>query len=182
MLVIDSRATIRDRRLFTTRGATIMGLDFMAKKMVFALDDAMVLNVDTLVDFVNAYGNDRFLIFGFTFMIWYMGSGKIVPGYNVMGVAKAALEASVRYLAFDLGPRGIRVNALSAGPIKTLAASAVSSLKDIFHYVEKNAPLRRNVTPLDVGGAAVFLASDLSCAVTGEIIYVDSGFSQIGVA
>ena len=112
----------------------------------------------------------------------YMGSGKIVPGYNVMGVAKAALEASVRYLAFDLGPRGIRVNALSAGPIKTLAASAVSSLKDIFHYVEKNAPLRRNVTPLDVGGAAVFLASDLSCAVTGEIIYVDSGFSQIGVA
>ncbi len=83
----------------------------------------------------------------------YMGSGKIVPGYNVMGVAKAAL-----------------------------AASAVSSLKDIFHYVEKNAPLRRNVTPLDVGGAAVFLASDLSCAVTGEIIYVDSGFSQIGVA
>ena len=112
----------------------------------------------------------------------YMGSGKIVPGYNVMGVAKAALEASVRYLAYDLGPKGIRINAISAGPIKTLAASAVSSLKDIFHYVEKNAPLRRNVTPVDVGSVAVFLASDLSRAVTGEIINVDSGFSQIGVA
>lgn len=112
----------------------------------------------------------------------YMGSGKIVPGYNVMGVAKAALEASVRYLAYDLGPKGIRINAISAGPIKTLAASAVSSLKDIFHYVEEHAPLRRNVTPMDVGGVAVFLASDLSHSVTGEIINVDSGFSQIGVS
>lgn len=110
----------------------------------------------------------------------YLGSNKIIRGYNVMGVAKAALEASVRYLAYDLGPRGIRVNAISAGPIKTLAASAVSSLKDIFNHVEAQAPLRRNVTPLDVGGTAVFLASDLSRSVTGEIIYVDSGFNKIG--
>lgn len=111
----------------------------------------------------------------------YYGSSKIVQGYNVMGVAKAALEASVRYLAYDLGPKGIRVNALSAGPVKTLAASAVSSMKDIFTYVEAHAPLRRNITTSDVGGAAVFLASELSHAVTGEVLYVDSGVNKIGI-
>ena len=98
-----------------------------------------------------------------------------------MGVAKAALEASVRYLSYDLGEKGVRVNALSAGPIKTLAASAVSGLKNIFTRVEEHAPLRRNVTTADVGGAAVFLASELSHGVTGEVIYVDSGFSQLGI-
>lgn len=110
----------------------------------------------------------------------YLGSTKIIRGYNVMGVAKAALEASVRYLAYDLGEKGVRVNAISAGPIKTLAASAVSSLKDIFNHVAAQAPLRRNVTPGDVGGTAVYLASDLSSNVTGEVIYVDSGFNKIG--
>lgn len=112
----------------------------------------------------------------------YYGSTKIIPGYNVMGVAKSALESSVRYLANDLGPKGVRVNALSAGPVKTLAASAVSSLKDIFTRVEAHAPLRRNITTSDVGGCAVFLASDLGRAVTGEVIFVDSGFSQIGIS
>lgn len=112
----------------------------------------------------------------------YQGSCQIIPGYNVMGVAKAALEASVRYLAYDLGPKGIRVNAISAGPIKTLAASAVSSLKDIFTHVAAHSPLRRNVSSMDVGGAAVFLASDLSRAVTGDVIFVDSGFHNIGAA
>ncbi len=111
----------------------------------------------------------------------YHGSTQIIPGYNIMGVAKAALEASMRYLAYDLGPKGVRVNAISAGPIKTLAASAVSSLKDIFTMVESNSPLRRNVTTADVGGVAAFLASDLASAVTGQIIYVDSGFSTVGV-
>jgi len=111
----------------------------------------------------------------------YHGSTKIIQGYNVMGVAKAALEASVRYLAYDLGPKGIRVNAISAGPVKTLAASAVASLKDIFTHVEATAPLRRNITTSDVGGAAAFLASDLAHAITGEVLYVDSGFSQIGI-
>lgn len=110
----------------------------------------------------------------------YLGSSKIIRGYNVMGVAKAALEASVRYLAYDLGARGVRVNAISAGPIKTLAASAVSSLKDIFNHVAAQAPLKRNVSAMDVGGTAVFLASDLSMSVTGEVIYVDSGFNKIG--
>ena len=111
----------------------------------------------------------------------YHGSTKIIPGYNVMGVAKAALEASVRYLALDLGERGVRVNAISAGPIKTLAASAVSGLKNIFNRVEEAAPLHRNVTALEVGGLAVFLASDLASAVTGEIVYADCGFSQLGI-
>lgn len=110
----------------------------------------------------------------------YQGSQRIVPGYNIMGVAKAALESSVRYLAFDLGQRGIRVNAISAGAIKTLAASAVANLKDVFGRVEEHSPLRRNVTTMDIGGAAVFLASDLSRSVTGETIYVDSGYSRIG--
>lgn len=112
----------------------------------------------------------------------YLGANRVIPGYNVMGVAKAALEASVRYLAADLGPQGVRVNAISAGPIKTLAASAVSSFKDSFNYMETHAPLRRNVSAMDVGGAAVFLASDLGRSVTGEVIYVDSGFNCIGAA
>ncbi len=109
----------------------------------------------------------------------YYGSTKIVPGYNVMGVAKAALEASVRYLAYDLGPRGIRVNAISAGPIKTLAASAVHGLKTVFNKVEESAPLRRNVETTDVGGTATFLASSLAHAVTGQVVFVDSGFSTL---
>lgn len=111
----------------------------------------------------------------------YNGSQRVVPGYNVMGVAKAALESSVRYLARDLGERNIRINAISSGPIKTLAASAVSSLKDIFGRIEATAPLHRNVTIQDVGGMAVFLASDLSSAVTGEVIMLDSGYSHMGV-
>lgn len=112
----------------------------------------------------------------------YLGSNRVIPGYNVMGVAKAALEASVRYLAADLGPAGIRVNAISAGPIKTLAASAVSSFKDSFNYMATHAPMRRNVSAMDVGGAAVFLASELSRSITGEVLYVDSGFNIIGAA
>lgn len=111
----------------------------------------------------------------------YHGSTKVIPGYNVMGVAKAALEASVRYLAYELGEKGVRVNAISAGPIKTLAASAVSGLKNIFARVEESSPLRRNVTTHDVGGLATFLASDLGRGVTGSVIYADSGFSQMGI-
>lgn len=111
----------------------------------------------------------------------YHGSTQVIPGYNVMGVAKAALECSTRYLAYDLGEKGVRVNAISSGPIKTLAASAVGGLKNIFTHIEETAPLRRNVTTQDVGGLATFLASDLSNAVTGEVIYVDNGFSHMGI-
>ncbi len=111
----------------------------------------------------------------------YYGSQRVIPGYNVMGVAKAALEASVRYLAVDLGEKGIRVNAISAGPIKTLAASAVSSLKHIFAHIDERSPLHKNVTTNDVGGTATYLASDLSCAVTGQVLYVDSGYNIVGI-
>jgi enoyl-[acyl-carrier protein] reductase I len=111
----------------------------------------------------------------------YHGSQKVLANYNVMGVAKAALEASVRYLSDDLGPKGIKVNAISAGPIKTLAASGISGFRTILSTVEEKAPLRTNVTTDDVGGAALYLASNLSGGVTGQILYVDSGLSVIGI-
>ena len=111
----------------------------------------------------------------------YNGSQRVIPGYNVMGVAKASLESSMRYLAVDLGAKNVRVNAISAGPIKTLAASAVSSLKHIFTHIEEHAPLKRNITTADVGGTAIYLGSDLSSAVTGQIIYVDGGYNIMGV-
>ncbi|MBM3348974.1 MAG: enoyl-ACP reductase FabI [Betaproteobacteria bacterium] len=109
----------------------------------------------------------------------YLGSMRNVPNYNTMGLAKASLEASVRYLAGSLGPKGIRVNGISAGPIKTLAASGIKGFAKILDAVEKTAPLRRNVTVDDVGNAASFLLSDLASGITAEIIYVDNGFSQV---
>jgi enoyl-[acyl-carrier protein] reductase I len=111
----------------------------------------------------------------------YYGAEKVVANYNVMGVAKAALEASVRYLAADLGPDGIRVNAISAGPVRTLAASGIAGFKQMYGAFDEVAPLRRNITIEDVGKTAVYLASDLSSAVTGEVVYVDGGFSILGV-
>ncbi len=111
----------------------------------------------------------------------YYGSEKVVPNYNVMGVAKAALEASVRYLASDLGPKGIRVNAISAGPIRTLAAMGISGFKEMLRRVEERAPLRRNVTQEDVARTALYLCSDLSSGVTGEVIYVDNGYHIVGM-
>jgi enoyl-[acyl-carrier protein] reductase I len=109
----------------------------------------------------------------------YLGAMRYVPSYNTMGLAKASLEASVRYLAANLGPRGIRVNGISAGPIKTLAASGIKGFGKILDVVEKNAPLRRNVTIDDVGNVAAFLLSDLASGMTAEISYVDGGFSQV---
>jgi enoyl-[acyl-carrier protein] reductase I len=109
----------------------------------------------------------------------YLGAERTVPNYNTMGLAKASLEASVRYLAASLGPKGIRVNAISAGPIKTLAAAGIAGFGKILKHVEENAPLRRNVTTEDVGNAAAFLLSDLAAGVTGEIVHVDSGFSTV---
>jgi len=111
----------------------------------------------------------------------YYGAEKVVANYNVMGVAKAALEASVRYLAADLGPAGVRVNAISAGPIRTLAASGIAGFKSMYGKFRDVAPLRRNISIEDVGGAAVYLASELSAAVTGEVVYVDGGFNVLGV-
>lgn len=109
----------------------------------------------------------------------YLGAQRSVPNYNVMGLAKASLEANVRYLAQNLGPKGIRVNGISAGPIKTLAAAGIGGFGKILKFVEENAPLRRNVTIDDVGNAAAFLLSDLASGITGEITYVDAGFNTV---
>lgn len=109
----------------------------------------------------------------------YLGAEKAVPNYNTMGVAKASLEASVRYLAASLGPKGIRANGISAGPIKTLAASGIKDFAQILNYVEKNAPLRRNVTIEEVGNVSAFMLSDLAAGITGEITHVDAGFNCV---
>jgi len=111
----------------------------------------------------------------------YLGSETWLPNYNIMGVAKAALESSVRYAAADLGPRGIRVNAISAGPLKTLAASGIGDFRKIFKWNELNAPLRRNITKEDVGNSALSLLSDLGSAITGEVIHVDAGYHMVGM-
>jgi len=111
----------------------------------------------------------------------YLGGPKYIPHYNVMGVAKAALEASVRYLAVDLGKRGIRVNAVSAGPIKTLAASGIGDFKNILNWNETNSPLKANVTTTQVGNSGMYLLSDLASGVTGEVHYVDSGYNIMGM-
>lgn len=111
----------------------------------------------------------------------YLGSERVLKGYNVMGLAKASLEANVRYMAANLGPRGIRVNGISAGPIKTLAAAGISDFRKMLHHVEENAPMRRTITPREVGDVAAFLCSDLASGVTGEITMVDSGYSIIGM-
>ena len=112
----------------------------------------------------------------------YMGSVRAMPSYNVMGLAKASLEANVRYMAQSLGPRGIRVNAISAGPIKTLAAAGISHFRKMLSHVEQTAPLRRTITPKEVGNVAAFLCSDLASGVTGETTFVDSGYNILGMA
>jgi enoyl-[acyl-carrier protein] reductase I len=111
----------------------------------------------------------------------YAGSVRVMPNYNVMGVAKAGLEASVRYLANDFGPRGIRINGLSAGPVRTLAGAGIADARLMYNFQSRNSPLRRNVTIEDVGGAGLYLLSDLSAGVTGEIHYVDSGYHVVSM-
>ncbi len=112
----------------------------------------------------------------------YLGAVRVVPNYNVMGVAKASLEANMRYLAAALGPEGIRVNAVSAGPIRTLAAAGIGDFRNMLKYVEERAPLRRNVGIEEVGNAAAFLCSDLAAGITGDVLYVDSGYHILGMA
>ncbi|HEY9664940.1 MAG TPA: enoyl-ACP reductase FabI [Allocoleopsis sp.] len=111
----------------------------------------------------------------------YLGGVRVIPNYNTMGIAKAALEMNVRYLASELGPQNVRVNAISAGPIRTLASSAVGGILDMIHHVEKVAPLRRTVTQTEVGNAAAFLCSDLSSGITGQVLYVDAGYEIMGM-
>jgi len=183
-------------RVFARWGETHDSLDILVHALAFARrEDLEGTFVDTsregfaLAMDVSAYslvaltrGARPYLRAGSSVLtLSYYGAEKVVSHYNVMGVAKAALEASVRYLAADLGPEGIRVNAISAGPVRTLAASGITGFKRIYGAFAENAPLRLNITPEDVGRSAVYLASDLASAVTGDILHVDGGFNIMGV-
>ncbi len=141
---------------------------------------ALEISAYSLIALVKAAG-DMLVPGASVLTLTYHGSQQVTPNYNVMGVAKAALEASVRYLAADLGPRGVRVNAISAGPIRTLAASGIGGFRTLYRQFADYAPLRRNITIEDVGNTALWLCSELASAVTGEIVYVDAGFHTIGV-
>ena len=150
----------------TSRGGFSLALDVSSYSLI------------ALVQALREALNDNASIMALT----YLGATQIVPNYNLMGIAKAALEAAMRYLAFDLGDRGVRVNAISAGPIKTASSRQVGGFSRILDVVPKVAPLHRNVTPEDVGNAAAFLCSDLAAGITGEILYVDGGFSTVGMS
>ena len=162
-LAFGDKADLKGRFVETSREGFKMACDVSAFSLI-GLCNSLKDNM-----------NDNASVIAMT----YHGSTKVLKGYNVMGVAKAALEASARYLADDLGPQNIRVNCISAGPIRTLAASAVPGLKDFLKTIEEKAPMRKNVTQDDVGGTAVYLASRLSNGVTGQVLYVDSGINII---
>jgi enoyl-[acyl-carrier protein] reductase I len=172
------------------------GLDFLVHAIAFSDKDELTGRyVDTTADnfsksmLISCYSltaiaqrAEKLMTSGGSILtLTYYGAEKVMPHYNVMGVAKAALEASIRYLAVDLGPQAIRVNAISAGPIKTLAASGIGDFRYILKWNELNAPLRRTVTIEDVGRSALFLLSDLSGGVTGEIVHVDAGYHVVGM-
>ncbi len=160
-----AREDLQGRFIDTSRAGFAMALDISAYSLV-----ALCKGFEPLL-------NDNSSVIAMT----YYGGDKVVPNYNVMGVAKAALQAGVRYLSYDLGARGIRINAISAGPIKTLAASGISGFSSILNHFASHAPLKRNVTIEDVGNTATYLASDLSVGQTGEVIFVDAGFNNSGV-
>ncbi len=134
----------------------------------------------SLID-LSSKAKDLMTAGGSILTLTYLGGVKVVPNYNVMGIAKAALEMNVRYLASELGPKNIRVNAISSGPIRTLASSAVGGILDMIHHVEEVAPLRRTVTQLEIGNTAAFLCSDLASGITGQVIYVDAGYEIMGM-
>jgi enoyl-[acyl-carrier protein] reductase I len=184
------------RRVFTRWGESHDGLDILVHALAFAKREdlngtfletsrggfALALDVSAYSLVALAREARPHLRRGSSILtLTYHGSEKVVTNYNIMGVAKAALEASVRYLAADLGPDGVRVNAISAGPVRTLAASGIAGFRKLYGSFAEVAPLRANISIEDVGRSAVFLASDLSSAVTGEILYVDGGFSIMGV-
>ena len=160
-----SREEITGRFLNTTRDGFKQALDISAYSLIALARGAQPL--------MASRGGGSILT------LTFLGSDRVFPNYNVMGLAKASLEASVRYLAAALGAKGIRVNAISAGPIKTLAAAGIGGFGKILNFVAEHAPLRRNVTIEDVGNAAAFLMSDLASGVTGEILYVDGGFNTV---
>ena len=182
--------------VFEAAAEGLGGLDFVVHAIAFSDKDELTGRyVDTSVGnftqtmLISAYSftsvaqrAERYMTDGGSLLtLTYYGAEKVMPHYNVMGVAKAALEASVRYLAVDLGPKGIRVNAISAGPIKTLAASGIGDFRYILKWNEYNAPMRKTVTIDEVGGSALYLLSDLSRGVTGEVHHVDSGYHVVGM-
>ncbi len=192
----DVRDDGQVRAVFDRWGAEVGRLDILVHALAFAnradLDglfvdtsrDGFALAMDVSAYSLVALAREArpHLVPGSSILtLSYYGAEKVVAHYNVMGVAKAALEASVRYLAADLGPEGVRVNAISAGPVRTLAAQGIAGFKQMYGGFRAIAPLRSNITIEDVAGAAVFLASDLSRQVTGETIYVDGGFNILGV-
>jgi enoyl-[acyl-carrier protein] reductase I len=192
----DVTADADIERVFARWGETHDSLDILVHALAFAKREdleggfistsregfALALDVSAYSLVALTRGARPYLRRGSSVMtLSYYGAEKVVANYNVMGVAKAALEASVRYLAADLGPDGVRVNAISAGPVRTLAAAGIAGFKGMYRGFADVAPLRANITPEDVGGTAVYLASDLSSAVTGETVYVDGGFSIMGV-
>ena len=158
---------LRNDFILTTREGYKHAIDISAYSFV------AVSRIATELDLLN---NNASLV-----SLSYYGAEKVLPGYNVMGVAKAALEASVRYLADNLGPKSIRVNAVSAGPIKTLSAKGIKDFNSILNVVEEKAPLRRNVTTKEVGDTVAFLFSSMSNAITGQVIYADSGYCVMGI-
>jgi enoyl-[acyl-carrier protein] reductase I len=192
----DVRDDVQVRAVFDRWGAEVGRLDILVHALAFAnradLDglfvdtsrDGFALALDVSAYSLVALAREArpHLAPGSSILtLSYYGAEKVVAHYNVMGVAKAALEASVRYLAADLGPEGVRVNAISAGPVRTLAAHGIAGFKQRYGGFRDLAPLRSNITIEDVGGAAVWLASDLSRQVTGETIHVDGGFNILGV-
>jgi len=142
----------------------------------------VVIDCDHNIDYINRAAALMAGRAGAMLTLTYLGAVRSIPSYNVMGLAKASLEANVRFLAADLGAQNIRVNAISAGPIKTLAAAGIGGFRKMLAHVAQIAPLRRNVTIEDVGNAAVFLCSDMAAGITGEILYVDNGFSTVGMS
>ena len=166
-IAFSDKEELRGKYLHTSPNNFINTMNISAFSLVSVAKQAERL-------FLNAGG-------GSIVTLSYYGAEKVMPHYNVMGVAKAALEASVRYLSMDMGKDNIRVNAISAGPVKTLAASGIGDFRLIFKWNEYNAPLRRNVSLQDVGGAAVFLLSELGNGVTGETLHVDAGYHVVGM-
>ena len=164
-IAYTNKEDLKGKVYTTSRDGFALALDISSYSLI-ALSNA----------FVDLFGDGASII-----ALTYLGSTAIVPNYNLAGIAKAALEAIVRYLAYDLGPRGIRVNAISAGPISTASSRQVHGLRYILDVVASESPLRRNVTPEDVGKTAVYLASDLARAVTAEVHFVDSGFHAMGI-
>ncbi|MCU0526142.1 MAG: enoyl-ACP reductase FabI [Elainella sp. Prado103] len=181
--------------LFETIQAKWGQLDILIHCLAFASKDSLVGDFSTVSrqDFAVAMEVSAYSLIslsraakplmtqgGSILTLTYLGGVRVVPNYNTMGIAKAALEMNVRYLAAEMGPHNIRVNAISAGPIRTLASSAIGGILDMIHHVEKFAPLRRTVTQLEVGNTAAFLCSDLASGMTGQILYVDAGYETIG--